>query len=283
VATSGGGRSVTALAGLPNVKPAEYAGKVILFYLPDGTVQWSRIGPNPTFRPGPKNQLRLSFVLTRPVPGLPGGTNTLTPFKIVRRAGGAATGAGAGSVGVEGLVNLNTAPLKVLQALPMVVNPATGRADRPADRTANNELAAAIVAYRENVGPFTSLFDLNRMVLTAGTKSFQNAAGVLGNPATFATFDPGEGWGDYSGGATAGASDGVLDDFESRYLMMTRLSNLVTTRSDTFTCYVLVQGWRGAGSNNPELVVQRRRAFIADRTGVTQAVRDVPAQFFYND
>ena len=77
----------------------------------------------------------------------------------------------------------------------------------------------------------------------------------------------------------------MLNDFEARFLMMNRLSNLVTTRSDTFTCYVLVQGWVGVGvaGANPELKVQRRRAFIADRTGVTPSVRDVAAQFFYND
>ena len=34
--------------------------------------------------------------------------------------------------------------------------------------------------------------------------------------------------------------------------------------------YILVQGWRGVGGNKPELVVQRRAAFIQDRSTVTQ-------------
>ena len=61
----------------------------------------------------------------------------------------------------------------------------------------------------------------------------------------------------------------LVNDSEGRYLMMTRVSNLLTTRSDTYTVYVEVQGWRGVGSTTPELVVQRRRAFIADRNALT--------------
>ena len=32
-------------------------------------------------------------------------------------------------------------------------------------------------------------------------------------------------------------------------LSLTRVSNLITTRSDSFTCYIDVQGWRGAGTS----------------------------------
>ena len=35
--------------------------------------------------------------------------------------------------------------------------------------------------------------------------------------------------------------------------MVTRLSNLITTRSDSFTVYIVVQGWRNAGTATPEL------------------------------
>lgn len=52
------------------------------------------------------------------------------------------------------------------------------------------------------------------------------------------------------------------------FLALNRISNLITTRSDSFTVYVLVQGWRNAGTANPELVVQRRVMFIADRSSV---------------
>ena len=77
--------------------------------------------------------------------------------------------------------------------------------------------------------------------------------------------------------------DMVRHDHEENYLLANRISNMVTTRSDTFTCYVLVQGWRGAGTDNPELVVQRRRAFVADRSGVTPMLKEVPLQNFYNE
>ncbi len=60
----------------------------------------------------------------------------------------------------------------------------------------------------------------------------------------------------------------VYNDFETQNLALTRISNLVTTRSDVFTVYVLVQGFRNAGTANPELMVQRRAAFIADRSRV---------------
>jgi DNA uptake protein ComE-like DNA-binding protein len=59
------------------------------------------------------------------------------------------------TLGTEGLVNINTAPLEVLEQLPMIINPATGWANRPADKAANVELAKAIVEYRRT-RPFTS-------------------------------------------------------------------------------------------------------------------------------
>jgi len=77
--------------------------------------------------------------------------------------------------------------------------------------------------------------------------------------------------------------DNVRFDYEEQFLLMNRISNLITTRSDSFTAYVLVQGWRGAGTPNPELVVQRRRAFVADRTGLSPTNKDLAVQFFYND
>jgi hypothetical protein len=56
-------------------------------------------------------------------------------------------------------------------------------------------------------------------------------------------------------------------------MLLNRISNLITTRSDSFTVYIVVQGWRIDPKNAqaPELVVQRRAAFIADRSGATAA------------
>ena len=59
--------------------------------------------------------------------------------------------------------------------------------------------------------------------------------------------------------------------------MMTKVSNLITTRSDSFTVYIQLQGWRGVGGTNPpQLVVQRRAAFIQDRSQLTNTNRVLP-------
>jgi hypothetical protein len=60
--------------------------------------------------------------------------------------------------------------------------------------------------------------------------------------------------------------DGVRGDFEEQFLQPTRISNLITTRSDSFTCYILVQGYRNANTANPKLEVQKRVAYIIDRS-----------------
>ena len=53
------------------------------------------------------------------------------------------------------------------------------------------------------------------------------------------------------------------------------LSNLITTRSDTFTVYVVVQGWRNAGTTSAYPVITRRAAFIVDRNSVTPLSKTV--------
>ena len=65
--------------------------------------------------------------------------------------------------------------------------------------------------------------------------------------------------------------DGVFYDFEEKFTLLNRVGNLITTRSDSFTVYIVVQGWRTStiGTSNPELVVQRCAAFIADRSAIT--------------
>ena len=56
--------------------------------------------------------------------------------------------------------------------------------------------------------------------------------------------------------------------FAAENLNLIRLSNLLTTRSDTFTTYVLVQGWKNAGTEYPQLVAEKRAAFMTDRSKV---------------
>ena len=50
---------------------------------------------------------------------------------------------------------------------------------------------------------------------------------------------------------------------------LARVSNLLTTRSDHYTVYLLVQAWEGFGTATPRVVRQERVAFTVDRSGVT--------------
>lgn len=54
--------------------------------------------------------------------------------------------------------------------------------------------------------------------------------------------------------------DGVEDDFEERDVIFSRISNLVTVRSDVFTAYILVR----IGTDGP----QKRVIAILDRSDV---------------
>jgi hypothetical protein len=197
------------------------------------------------------------------------------------------------TAGVEGLININTAPWPVLATLPFVppgtdnlsyynpTNPAqntlqpsvpatgttpTALTATPNQYSDNIDLAMAIVDYRNQHGPFKSIMDLYNVPAFQLENQF-----LLKNDPTSVN-------GDFSGGPlsipstatnTAGNGDNVRFDFEEKFLLLNNISNLITTRSDTFTCYVLLQGWRNAGTGNPTLAVQRRAAFLVDRTGVT--------------
>jgi len=178
-------------------------------------------------------------------------------------------------VGVQGRININTAPRRGLQMLPMVPN-----TDGSINATENARLARAIVDYRETLGPpanpnqeFKTIFDLNKVNVMyslpdpdpVGAVAFVTGRGKINATTGTPTWDVG----DVSPGTVAG-------DFKARYLMLNRISNLVTTRSDTFTCYILVQGWREAGTNLPSLDWEQRKAFILDRSGGPDHLKMIP-------
>lgn len=168
---------------------------------------------------------------------------------------------------IQGLINVNTAQWKVLAMLPLVVD-----ASGVVDVVATEELAKEIVAYREANGPFKNLFELNKVKDSTGNFTFENLWGKFSTNT-----DADDGQGDFS---PIGLSnlDNVTKTFEEKYLQITRLSNLLTTRSDSFTCYIVLQGWRNAGGEQgsttnppPMLVWEKRLAFIADRSQVTSS------------
>ena len=94
--------------------------------------------------------------------------------------------------------------------------------------------------------------------------TFSNGYGTL---VPGAPDDPRLAAGDLSPGKP-GAADHVRNDFEERNLVLTRISNLVTTRSDSFTCYVYVVGIMNAFTPDAEVKTQRRTAFNADRSAI---------------
>ena len=107
---------------------------------------------------------------------------------------------------------------------------------------------------------------------------FRNGYGTTG----FAGVDePGLSAGDLSPGV-AGKTDGVLGDFEENYLVLNRIINQITTRSDSFTCYVYVLGVQNDGTPLAEIKEQRRVAFIADRSGL-RPLRPVVRTLFFNN
>jgi len=183
------------------------------------------------------------------------------------------------------LINLNTAPWRVISALPLIP-PSAATADPTGfDRDLNDDVARSIVQYRDRDvndpeiglnphGPFVSLFELDRVPIYRYSKATGG-----GPPPPFGYFrdlwaanvsnnqDAGEKEGDFTPGNNQ--TDGVFD-FENRYLSVNRISNLVTLRSDCFIAYIQVQAWRNVGSNTTAtLEGQRRLAVIIDRSRVS--------------
>ena len=146
-------------------------------------------------------------------------------------------------LGVEGLININTAPWRVLAAVPLLEPDGSN-----AVTTAIEQLAQRIVADRDANGPYRNLYDLYRIAEVRNQIVDRDGDGEI--------------------------------DFEEQLLPLTRLSNLITTRSDTFTAYLLIQGWRGVSSDEPELVAQRRMGVFIDRNPVRTNRGDVKTYIF---
>jgi hypothetical protein len=195
-------------------------------------------------------------------------------------------------VPVEGLVNINTANWKVLASLPLVLMNNGGNI--VVDQVNTDRVAKRIVYFRDvddglgipsaaggvrpphPHGPFKSVFELNILDQFA---TAENTIDYTLDPK----FDPGTFYGDFSPlkdplSNNPNDKDRVRIDFEEKYMNLIRLSNLLTTRSDAFTAYIQVQGWRDAGTPNAKLVAQRRLAFIVDRSRVTPA-KKTPAVY----
>ena len=181
---------------------------------------------------------------------------------------------------IQGKLNINTASWQALAALPLVpVNPLVPASSTPALAASQTvKLAKAIVKFRDiDAGAgvphlaFKSIFELNLVPEFAWRTAGVNAATDLTTADLNIAGVVGTGVGDLS------PLDNAIGDFEQRLLGLTRISNLITTRSDSFTVYIVVQAWRHnsapdniAAGFPPLMVAEKRVAFVMDRTGLTQ-------------
>jgi len=199
---------------------------------------------------------------------------------------------------IKGRININTAPWFVIAQLPWITHPAPVD---PANSEYMNryKLAEAIVAYRDKKGKVISYEDQDnwdliiyydelkrirpgseRAAVTQILVGLREDLGFdsIGELATVVTPDyPEFSMAYYMNGEdekgfpdlttdvdpTSGVDvgDGASDDFEERDLIFSRISNLVTVRSDVFTAYILVR----IGADGP----QKRVLVILDRSDVT--------------
>jgi hypothetical protein len=148
---------------------------------------------------------------------------------------------------IPGRININTAPWYVLAQLPWVSH-----------HTPNYELARAVVEQRDAVGAFGSIGELNFVI---------DPNDALRSIGYYARTD-GPQAGDLLGFPDLTFGDGVEDDFEERDVIFSRVSNLVTVRSDVFTAYILVR----IGADGP----QKRAVAILDRSGVNKMNFNLP-------
>ncbi|MBA7681273.1 hypothetical protein ES703_89611 [subsurface metagenome] len=149
---------------------------------------------------------------------------------------------------IPGRININTAPWYVIAQLPWV--------SQKLGQTLNYQLAQAIVAAREQNGGFRSIGQLNNVVNAADPKSSIDYYWRKADPA--AAGDQ-RGFPDLNNSRRT-LKDGAVNDFEERDLIFSRISDLVTVRSDVFTAYILVR----IGPDGP----QKRVIAILDRSGV---------------
>jgi len=130
---------------------------------------------------------------------------------------------------VKGRININTAPWFVIAQLPWM----------------QTEIAQAIASYRDT---------------TAG--AFESIGSLMQIPEMgYYAYDPNYATVDLNSYPDLTPSDGAISDFEERDIIFSRISNIVTVRSDIFTAYILVR----IGADGP----QKRVLAVLDRSQVT--------------
>lgn len=140
----------------------------------------------------------------------------------------ASHGHGTYETRIKGRINVNTAPSFVIEQLPWM----------------HAAIAQEIVSYRDTTA-----------------KGFESIAELMQVPMMgYYAYDPLYSLIDLDRFPDLTPSDGAVSDFEERDVIFSRISNLVTVRSDVFTAYILVR----IGVDGP----QRRVIAILDRSQV---------------
>ena len=187
---------------------------------------------------------------------------------------------------VEGLVNINTAPWRVLATVPWC-SPVSGTNWGGNWEDHNLNIAKSIVIHRQLKGPFKSIMDLQDVEIIGqpgtgtakGLRFFQYIDHMMKG------VDPDDTLGDMSPPHPKNATgnpatpDAIRNDFEEYTLMLNRVSNLITTRSDSFTAYICLQQWENAGTPDARMVSQRRYAVLLDRSGIIKDKKDVKVSY----
>lgn len=188
---------------------------------------------------------------------------------------------------VEGLLNILTADEGILKAMPLVMTGVGG-----VDPAGTAGVAQSIAGERSPDGakpggpfiddgigglkPVRSLFELNDLA-TLVLPVLSGAQPTGGDLTGFSLIIAGD-----NEAASARLDTNFYDataDYEQITLNVQRLGNLTTTRSDSYTVYLVVQAWENVGSNGtnglwPRLVRQERVAFTVDRSGLTPDLVD---------
>lgn len=161
---------------------------------------------------------------------------------------------------VPGRININTAPWYVLAQLPWV-SEKRGFSD--------SSLAEEIVKYRDDtLGGYRNIGQLNDIVTAEPNSSMDYYARAGGQAGGDEAEFP-----DLTGG------DGAADDFEERDLIFSRISNLVTVRSDVFTAYILVRVGTDGGQKRVIAILDRSDVYPDGSGG---AIGDVIIRVFHS-
>jgi DNA uptake protein ComE-like DNA-binding protein len=155
----------------------------------------------------------------------PGFTNI---FQYLTVMDPTSAGHGTNETRIKGRININTAPSFVIEQLPWM----------------HAAIAQEIIEYRDTIA-----------------KGFESIAELMQVPQMgYYAYDPVYSLIDLDRFPDLTPNDGAISDFEERDVIFSRISNLVTVRSDIFTAYILVR----IGTDGP----QRRVIAILDRSQV---------------